>query len=319
MVLYLTPFIHEGIRHRMTFESSCSKLVSSDTLISSLTHILDVMSLLNKMKETFGSSILSNTIESFLEVNAHLDKEEKKGLESLIKAAKDFEVAINSSNKAVTTLSGLVKSLLESVQIRSGDANSDHVRFIKTLDLYLKRLEENILPDFKATSERISTATDSLLDVSIPLGQLKSWCERKSANVKAERNFSCAKVTLIGIAGIVGAVNFWNPIGWQIAAITAIGSTATISVTTINLKKYQSMLDKLKGTIERFDALVKKADKDRNQLNVKLQILETIREGTEVSKDLGVLIMDETYELIPKFETSLKSLQKSCQEYQEMN
>ena len=339
MLLYLTPPIHEGIRHRMTSGSSCFSLNSLTAVRNGLPLILEVMSISNKMKETFGSSILSNhriATESFLKVNAHLDEEEKKGLESLIKAAKDFELAINSSNKAVTTLSGLVESVLESVQIRSRDANSDHVRFIKPLELYLKRLEDNVLPDFKAAYERISTATDSLLDVSIPLDQLKNWCKRKSAEVQVEKNSSYAKArgaayggasaATLGIAAIVGAANFRNPIGWQLAAL-AIGSAASIafgtSATVVEgnqvpkLRKiYHSMLDEPKITT---DTLVKKADEDRMQLKVKLQLLEKIREGTEVSKDLGGLIMDETYELIPKFETCLESLKKSCQEYQNIN
>ena len=289
--------------------------ISADTL-------KEILSVLKKnMSWMTNNEIVEKALDNMMKTDTQMDDDEKKALESVVTTCQKIGKANDLATKAVNTLVGHIKALLRVFHVVQ---KLDLETVTPAIKFYMEKLEKDVLPELKVAHDGVEEAVKAQMEMKCQLKELEDGLERKIAELDQEKGeavlgarevaYGGAAGATIGVAAIVAALNFWNPIGW--AAIAA-GSAITFGVAAgvveggkvPKLKKvYKSTMGEVKRSMEGLDSLIKQTGEFQAQLMEKTVLLEE-------SEDLGGLILGGTEGLILEFKESLESLEASCHDY----
>ena len=293
--------------------------ISADTL-------KDIISVFKKnMSWMTNNEVVEKAIDNLVKTDDQMEEDEKKALESVVNACQKISRANELATKAVNSLSGHIKALL---RVFHGQKKLDLENVKPAIQLYMDKLHKEVLPELKEAHDAIDEAAKAQLEMKCQLEELQGGLERKITELDQEESgattaargvaYGGAAGTTVGVAAILAAINFWNPIGWVAAgAAIAAGTAITFGVAAgvvegdqiPKLKKvYNTTIGEVKRSSEGLTSLIQQTGEFQAQLMEKVVLLEE-------SEDLGNLILGGTEGLVVEFKGSLESLEESCQEY----
>ncbi|KAL5248500.1 hypothetical protein ACHWQZ_G017632 [Mnemiopsis leidyi] len=293
--------------------------ISADTL-------KDVISVFKKnMAWMTNNEVVEKAIDNLVKTDDKMGEDEKKALESVVNTCQKISKANELATKAVNTLCGHIKALL---RVFHGQNKLDLDTVKPAIKLYMDSLDAEVLPGLKAAHDAIDEAGKAQLEMKCQLEELHGGLERKITELGQEERgaataargvaYGGAAGTTVGVAAILAAINFWNPIGWVAAgAAIAAGTAITFGVAAgvvegdqiPKLKKiYNTTIGEVKRSSEGLASMIEQTGEFQAQLMEKVVLLEE-------SEDLGKLVLGGTEGLVVEFKESLESLEESCQDY----